>query len=386
MITYTATYSPDDNKIRLYASQRLDADTYARVKAAGFAWAPKQDLFVAPMWTPAREDLAIELAGEIEDEDKTLCERAEERADRFDDYSAKRAADASRAHEAVASISGRFEFGQPILIGHHSQRRAEKDKERMEAGMRRAVNAFETSQYWASRAAGAIQAAKYKETPEVRARRIKTIEADARKNARNIEQARLHLEIYAKPEGLTPTEKYPHGIVFAYLCSYGGGLSWEARAALEKAPETLPQVIENATKGQHAYIAHCERWAQHYEFRLAYERAMLGEQGRLDLLEKPKRPAPPPLLNYRAPGGSIRCANIYHRGEFIDYPQVEMTAAEYAKIHADYKGTRNPHGTAPHRVRICMQPGNGHNLVSVFITDSKVHPVPETVQPATAGA
>ena len=50
--TITATYSPDDNKIRLSASQRLDPDTYARVRAAGFIWAPKQGLFIAPMWTP----------------------------------------------------------------------------------------------------------------------------------------------------------------------------------------------------------------------------------------------------------------------------------------------------------------------------------------------
>ena len=68
MISYTATYSAEDNKLRLYASQRLDSETYARVKAAGFKWAPKQELFVAPMWTPAREDLLIELAGEIEAE------------------------------------------------------------------------------------------------------------------------------------------------------------------------------------------------------------------------------------------------------------------------------------------------------------------------------
>ena len=75
---YTATYSPEDNKLRLYASARLDAETYGRVKAAGFIWAPKQDLFVAPMWTPSREDLLIELAGEIEDEDRSLVDRAEE--------------------------------------------------------------------------------------------------------------------------------------------------------------------------------------------------------------------------------------------------------------------------------------------------------------------
>ena len=59
MNTITATYSPDDNKIRLTASNRLDGATYERVKAAGFAWAPKLEQFIAPMWTPARADLAF---------------------------------------------------------------------------------------------------------------------------------------------------------------------------------------------------------------------------------------------------------------------------------------------------------------------------------------
>ena len=105
MTTFTATYSPDDNKIRLYASQRLDAETYARVKAAGFKWAPKQELFVAPTWSPNREDLAIELAGEIGDDDSSLVERAEERADRFEVYGEKRLADAER-DEARGRLAG----------------------------------------------------------------------------------------------------------------------------------------------------------------------------------------------------------------------------------------------------------------------------------------
>lgn len=71
-MSYTATYSPEDNKLRLYSTTRLDRETYARVKAVGFIWAPKQDLFVAPMWTPIREDLLIELVGEIDDEDRSL--------------------------------------------------------------------------------------------------------------------------------------------------------------------------------------------------------------------------------------------------------------------------------------------------------------------------
>jgi hypothetical protein len=99
------------------------------VKAAGFIWAPKQGLFVAPMWTPSREDLLIELAGEIEDEDRSLVDRAEERADRFSNYKDSRIEDAQRAHDAVHRIADNIPFGQPILIGHHSERHARKDAE-----------------------------------------------------------------------------------------------------------------------------------------------------------------------------------------------------------------------------------------------------------------
>ncbi|EMW26635.1 putative methyltransferase type 11 [Escherichia coli 2845650] len=76
---YRATYSPDDNKLRLYAASRLDPETYKKVHDAGFRWAPKQALFVAPAWTPGREDVLLSLAGEIEDEDSTLAERQEAR-------------------------------------------------------------------------------------------------------------------------------------------------------------------------------------------------------------------------------------------------------------------------------------------------------------------
>jgi len=101
----SATYSPEDNKLRLYPDARLDAETYAAVKAAGFAWAPKQELFVAPMWTPAREDLLITLAGEIGDEDTSLVARAEDRAERFEDYSDARRTDAARLHPATPAFT-----------------------------------------------------------------------------------------------------------------------------------------------------------------------------------------------------------------------------------------------------------------------------------------
>src|SRR5437899_2419305 len=185
----TATYSPEDNKLRLYAGARLPRDLYDRVRAAGFIWAPRQGLFVAPMWTPEREDLLTELCGEVGDEDTSLVERAEGRADRFEGYGEKRGAEAERAREAVGQIAEGIPLGQPILVGHHSERHARRDAERIESGMRRAVRLWETSRYWTDRAAGAIRHAKYKELPAVRARRIKTIEADKRKAERTLTDA-----------------------------------------------------------------------------------------------------------------------------------------------------------------------------------------------------
>ena len=151
---YAATYSPEDNKLRLYAVSRLPRDVYDRVRAAGFIWAPKQELFVAPAWTPEREDLLLELAGEIGDEDVSLVDRAEERADRFEDYRDKRAVEAERTHAAVSELANGIPLGQPILIGHHSQEsRTHRDK--IQDGTRKAIR------LWGPRsgrtAAGAIR-------------------------------------------------------------------------------------------------------------------------------------------------------------------------------------------------------------------------------------
>ena len=184
----TATYSPEDNKLRLYPSCRLDSETYARVKAAGFRWAPKQELFVAPAWTPGREDLLLDLCGEIGDEDTSLVDRAEAKAERLEDLSDKRRADAEAVHAAVEAIAEHIPLGQPILVGHHSERHARKDAQRIENGMRRAVRMWDLAEYWKDRAKGAVRHAKYKELPAVRARRIKGLEADLRKQRKRESQ------------------------------------------------------------------------------------------------------------------------------------------------------------------------------------------------------
>ena len=81
--------------------------------------------------------------------------------------------------------------------------------------MRKAVNAFETAAYWKHRAAAAIRHAKYKERADVRARRIKTIEADKRKQERVIAEAQTYLKAWQR-EGLT-MEQALHVANFSYM-------------------------------------------------------------------------------------------------------------------------------------------------------------------------
>ena len=381
-------YSPEDNKLRLYPFARLDRETFERVKAAGFRWAPKQQLFVAPMWTPEREDLLIELCGDIGDEDTSLVDRAAERAERFEGYQARRAADAAAAQERVKEITSGIPLGQPILVGHHSERHARRDAERIERGMEKAVTMWDRSAYWKARAAGALASAKYKERPDVRHRRIAGLESELR-----VMQSRYTPDPKTAPQ-VWDGEKH-------VWCGKGRGGRWVKTSHLD------------ALKRQ------SERWEAHYRNRVEYERAMLAEDGgiaadafaievggrvlvrgewlvvtrvnrkdgkilsvstngrygRVRGIEDVKdyrAPTPqevelvkqvtklPPLVNYKKEG-------------FLEITKGQWKAHERAQSG----GSRRVNGTTEfgaHRQRQVMV---GGRLVAVFVTDEKVVPLPE---------
>jgi hypothetical protein len=286
----SATYSPEDNKLRLYSSARLDSETYSRLKAAGFKWAPRQQLFVAPMWTPQRADLLMELCGEIGDEDKSLVKRAEERAERFENFSENRAKDAESARKKVDSIVEHIPFGQPILVGHHSERRARKDAQRIDEGMRKSIKMWDTSKYWTTRAEAAIQHAKYKELPAVRARRIKGLESDERKYAKYLKDYESGLRAWSN-EGLTKDQALMVARHSDFRMPRKEGdrpdfaqnpSAWDALSNSYPnlyAPRTVEEVVERARVHYRSSIRWAQRWIEHIQNRLTYERAMLAADG-----------------------------------------------------------------------------------------------------------
>ncbi|MDU3074772.1 MAG: DUF3560 domain-containing protein [Mixta calida] len=433
---YRATYSPDDNKLRLYSLHRLDEETYQRVKDAGFKYAPRQALFVAPMWTPDREDLLIELAGEIEDEDQTLFDRQEERAERFEEYSEKRAAESGQVLAAVDSLASAVPFGQPILVGHHSERRARKHAQKIENGMRRAVNLFETSEYWERRAEASLRHAAYKERPDVRWRRIKKIEADLRKADRRLQDCQKFIKLWSS-ENLNRAmalvianvdhlhccftlEKYPRP---PEKSQYEGSRSiW---SALEEDIITAEQARDICIPCHERTITWLSRWTAHYRNRIAYERAMLDEHGgvlasdtemvpggqvksrgewltiirvnrsggKISSLVTPEYSfmgregatttiTPDRITEYKAPSAEEAKAAkaAAKRPPIVNYPGegfVSMTKEEWSKKHADFKQVKDIAAGDDHKAyRIRRVMSTGYTLSPVYITDMKTVEVP----------
>jgi hypothetical protein len=435
MTTITATYSPEDNKLRLYASTRLDAETYARVKEAGFSWAPRQELFVAPKWTPQREDLALELAGEIEAEEMTLAERAALKAERLDNLAHKRRGEAESLNRHADDLSQAFYMGQPILVGHHSERKARKTKERMDSAQGKAIKAEKLANYWLYRAEGVERFANMKNNPRVRAGRIKTLLTELRDLQRGINTAHKALEIWAK---LTTDEQIRMALgrmdsrtIMAGYGTYSAVESGEMTpaAARERCIASAERVADGPSR---------KRWIEHVLNRLTFERSLLGDVPRFSgdltpviiqtfarthgaeqpkcsvvdegffLLESPvqlpahlseqswlelsedewrdlmqacgyevpaKKDAPAPILNLDVEIHTTE--NLYHRGEMRPYRVVKTDKATYGKIPNDYRGVRLSH-CGRYRFKVAngrsVDPqATPYEYVAIFLTDSKVH-------------
>lgn len=180
----TATYSFEDDKLRFYPdASRLPEEQYQKVKQAGFIWAPAQKLFVQ-VWSPEREDLLLDLAGDIDDEATSAEDRAWNRAERFEQYSKNAEKRGEEAQDQAQEMAGGIPLGQPILVGHHSERKARKMAERIEGTISRAVDEFKKTDYWRNRARRVVAHEARHDRPDVVYRRIKTLETNLRKYER----------------------------------------------------------------------------------------------------------------------------------------------------------------------------------------------------------
>ncbi|MDW8804337.1 DUF3560 domain-containing protein [Streptomyces scabiei] len=116
-------------------------------------------------------------------------ERAAERADRFSDRAGRATASADARRAAADQLSKRFEFGQPILVGHHSEGRARRDAARIDANMRASFKDRDRAGHWSNRAQASESYTQHRNDPYRTLRRLEKLRADLRAQQRHLADA-----------------------------------------------------------------------------------------------------------------------------------------------------------------------------------------------------
>lgn len=202
MSTLTITHSPAEGTLLKGTSRGDGVNHILRSAPMQWRWSRTLGQFYAPhsrdRVVPNRHGIdatadALRAAGhavelQLDGEDvRDVAEREQDRAERvanrvetLTDRSERRAREAAAARQARDQLTEHIPFGQPILRGHHSQRRAERDAERIHNLMGKAIAGDEASRHAADRADSAARVQENRATLSVTLRRIEKLEADER--------------------------------------------------------------------------------------------------------------------------------------------------------------------------------------------------------------
>lgn len=295
-----ATYSAEDDKLRLYLNGRVERDSYEYLRSIGFKATPKQDCCFAGVWSVKAEDACLALIpadADIEDEDYSPAERAADRAERFAGYRDNRRAEAG-------GLADRYE-SMPSVYGNQNAGRAERQALRRDRVRGNALSQWSKAEYWQSRTQGVIDHALYRLKPGVRRARLLRLESELRK----LESRRdSSIVFWNKWKQIAAMDDLDEQTKLAEACSGGNGGSfwdcahpdgeqfgehslyrlmvpitdaddkpkWRAITGAEAAVIALSKFPE---KGPGAEGSVTDRWVKHFQHRIAYEKAMIDAEG-----------------------------------------------------------------------------------------------------------
>jgi hypothetical protein len=176
-------------------------------------------------------------------------ERREARAERLREWAAKRETKAEAAFNTAESMAAVIPFGQPILAGHHSERRDRRYRDRIGRNMDRGLDHSRKAADMASRADGieaAAERAIYSDDPDAIERLAKRIaELEAERDSvkeRNAAYRKEHRAELAAMTAYQRSQAVPHP---SYeLQNLGGNIGRQRKrlAELEREAEHGPRL------------------------------------------------------------------------------------------------------------------------------------------------
>lgn len=188
------SHDPVSNLHWLEFSGKPDDDTRTALKAAGWRWGGYRKAWytnrVVPIIPPC---IAAEEAGEVQ--------YAAERADRLEARAQKHDAKATAAYERSHAAVEHIPLGQPILVGHSSERMHRAALKRSHAAMDESVRESKTAERLHDAAESSRRHQAWTETPEAMTRRAERLEAEYRAMRRSIERNEQEMATQAGDKG-----------------------------------------------------------------------------------------------------------------------------------------------------------------------------------------
>lgn len=418
-----ATYNPEDNKLRLYTSERLPSLLFDRLRADGFQLAPLQKCFFAT-WSPYREDICIELFGVVSRDQTTFDERAKARINRFDKVTQNHIKPADVFTRAALRVKS-YEAQPPQQLS------------------------IDNVNYWHYHADSSAAVVNMKLNTRTVAHRIDSLLKQLKHEQLSIHHGHILIDIWTNISQL-PNATAKAGYVQYYLqndIKTGTASKANHKGDLANGILSIEEVIaQNIQRGQNiVQSSYTQRFIIHILNRLAFERNRLGHvrlfRGKLSAqivqeflrangaftpvakkfndawaINSPAalplhigngtelvltemevrelmrevgysvptpRVAKPPILNFHASE-----IEVTHHREAKWYPQITFTKAQYANVHNEYRAVLWSN-CKKFRVRVCQKSdpnGLGPMWCCVFLKDSAIHPTPISGSVKTASS
>jgi 16S rRNA C967 or C1407 C5-methylase (RsmB/RsmF family) len=148
-------------------------------------------------------DVEIEIDGApraMEEAEADRAARMDDRAEALAGKAERKADEADSRYAAAQAIGEHIPMGQPVLVGHHSERGHRRDIKRMDGHMRKSVEAAAEAKLAAARAQSAERHMEARNNPRRVYRRIKTLKADLGRAQRELDgYTTRHLDGHGQP-------------------------------------------------------------------------------------------------------------------------------------------------------------------------------------------
>lgn len=140
-----------------------EGEKYTRLAGGGFMPASNKEIFFSGMAEigKIKADKKRPVVYDVEDfkpdenKVKEYQGRQEARADRFNELAEKAEKQSNQAYRTAEQIGSFIPFGQPILVGHHSEGRHRRDLAKIDNNMRKSIELDEKAKYYAEKAENA---------------------------------------------------------------------------------------------------------------------------------------------------------------------------------------------------------------------------------------